>query len=83
MRTSLQCYGYCMQKTQTGILSSASDLANFLDRRPLTSLDRIHLVTPLSKAESDEGAMLLQKKGDQHERAHLEKLQNPVSIGRT
>ena len=60
-----------MQKTQTGILSSASDLANFLDRRPLTSLDRVHLETPLSKAEPEDGAMLLQRKGAQHERTYL------------
>lgn len=63
-----------MQKTDNGILYSASDLADFLVCRHLVNLKRINLDTPLQKAKADEQTELLQYRGFEHERAFLDAL---------
>lgn len=63
-----------MQKKDSQIFYSASDLANYLECEHLTTLDRIHLDTPMEKTEDGEDAELIQRKGLQHERAFLETL---------
>ena len=55
-------------------LYSASDVVNFLGCAHRTSLDLLHLDTPLERAEEDEQARLLQEKGLEHERAFLQRL---------
>ncbi|EIJ77001.1 MAG: uncharacterized protein C75L2_00630004 [Leptospirillum sp. Group II 'C75'] len=55
---------------------SASDLIHFLACRHHTFLDIIDLQSPLSKAESDPEAELLQEKGEEHEKAYLQKLKS-------
>ncbi|MDR2838838.1 MAG: TM0106 family RecB-like putative nuclease [Azonexus sp.] len=63
-----------MQKDNGGILYSASDLVNFLECEHLTTLNRIHLDTPLQKTEDSDEAKLIQAKGLTHEKAVFEKL---------
>jgi uncharacterized protein len=59
------------------LLLSASDLTRFMGCAHATTLDLMHLrgegPTP---AESSEDAALLQKQGDAHELAHLERLRS-------
>ncbi|MCL4485110.1 MAG: TM0106 family RecB-like putative nuclease [Nitrospirae bacterium] len=55
---------------------SASDLIHFLACRHHTFLDIVDLQTPLPKTESDPEAELLQDKGEEHEKAHLQKLKS-------
>lgn len=49
-----------MQKSDSGILYSASDFADFLVCRHMVNLKRINLDAPLQKAETDEQTKLLQ-----------------------
>ena len=63
-----------MQQTEDGPLYSASDLLNFLGCRHATFLDLIDLETPLPRAVDDPQLRLLQEKGFEHERAHLQRL---------
>jgi uncharacterized protein len=66
-------------------LYSASDIVNFLECEHLTSLDLIHLQTPLQKTESDDQTKLIQEKGYAHEAAFEEALKQQygsiVNIG--
>ncbi len=55
-------------------LYAASDLVGFLECEHLTTLDLIHLKTPLKVAEQDELDTLVQEKGFEHERAYVEHL---------
>ncbi|MGE4579125.1 MAG: TM0106 family RecB-like putative nuclease [Desulfuromonadales bacterium] len=64
-----------MQKIHGNKLYSASDLVNFLECEHLTTLDLVNLDTPLPKAEDDEQAELIQKKGLEHEARYLQDLQ--------
>ncbi len=69
-----------MQKNDTIILYSASDMVSFLDCEHKTTLDFIDLETPLPKAEDDEEAMLYQKKGFEHEGSYVEQLKSKVTV---
>ena len=55
-------------------LYSASDLVNFLGCAHRTTLDLLHLDTPMEQAEVDEQAQLLADKGIEHERGFLQRL---------
>lgn len=63
-----------MQKQNGKLLFSASDLAGFLECEHLTTLDLINLETPLPKAQDDDQARLIQKKGFEHEAEYLHDL---------
>lgn len=63
-----------MQKTDYGTFYSASDLVTFLECEHCTSLDLLHLDSPMVKAEEDEEAQLIAAKGDEHEAAFLKQL---------
>lgn len=63
-----------MQKQNSQLVFSASDLVNFLECEHLTSLDLINLETPLPRAKDDEQAKLIQDKGFAHEAGYLEHL---------
>ena len=63
-----------MQKVKGNTLYSASDLVGFLECEHLTTLDLVNLETPLQKAEDDEQAKLIQKKGFEHEAKYLHDL---------
>lgn len=65
-----------MQKKSDQILYSASDIANFLECEHLTTLDALHLVSPMQKTEAGEDTVLIQKKGFKHEAAYFAKLQS-------
>lgn len=65
-----------MQKKSGQILYSASDIANFLECEHLTTLDALHLESPMQKTEAGEDAVLIQKKGYKHEAAYFAKLQS-------
>lgn len=65
-----------MQKIHGNTLYSASDLVNFLECEHLTTLDLVNLETPLLKAEDDEQAELIQKKGLEHEARYLQDLRD-------
>lgn len=64
-----------MQKIAEQVFYSASDLANFLECEHLTTLDRMHLDAPMQKTEDGEDAVLIQRKGLEHEHAFLTYLQ--------
>jgi predicted RecB family nuclease len=63
-----------MQKSDGGVLYSASDLVNYLECEHLTALDLINLDTPLLRTEDSEEAKLIQAKGYAHEADFLEQL---------
>jgi predicted RecB family nuclease len=63
-----------MQKRDGEVLYSASDLINFLECDHLTSLDLIHLETPLQKKATSEEDQLIHEHGFRHEKAYLERL---------
>ena len=66
-----------MQRLDGATLYSATDLANFLECEHLTALDLAALADDAlraGKSARDESAELFAKKGDAHERAHLERL---------
>lgn len=58
------------------LLHSASDLVHFLLCPSIIVNDLFHLETPLQKAEDDEFSKMLQKKGLEHEHAHLDHLKD-------
>jgi len=60
-----------VQKIDQSVFYSASDLANFLECRHLTQLDRRHLDAPMEKTPDSEDAILIQNKGLKHEAAYL------------
>jgi len=60
-----------MQIRNGATLFSASDLVGFLDCEHLVTLGLVDLVTPLTRAQDDESAMLIQDKGYAHEAAFL------------
>jgi uncharacterized protein len=64
-----------MQKLNGSTVYSASDLVGFLGCEHLTTLDLINLETPLPRAEEDDQARLIQKKGFEHEAKYLKHLQ--------
>lgn len=64
-----------MQRYGTEILYSASDVVNFLECEHISYLDQIDLVTPLSRAEDDDQAKLIQAKGYAHEAAYAAQLE--------
>jgi uncharacterized protein len=64
-----------MQKRDSEILFSASDIVNYLECAHLTTLDLKNLETPLETTEDTEDAKLIQQKGDAHEGAYLAYLQ--------
>jgi len=63
-----------MQKLNGKTLYSASDLVGFLECEHLTTLDLLNLEAPLPKAEDDEQAKLIKKKGLEHEGKYLHDL---------
>ena len=65
-----------MQKSNSGLLFSASDLVNFAACSHLSHLDLIHLETPLPKAADTDEMALIQDKGFEHEARHLEVLKS-------
>jgi predicted RecB family nuclease len=58
------------------LIFSATDIVNFLGCRHATFLDRRNLDHPIPTAVDDPFLLLLQAKGDQHERRYLESLRN-------
>ena len=68
-----------MQKTPNGLLFSATDLVNFLECAHLTKLDLQSLSVPMQKAKDDEQAVLIQDKGDAHEKAYFNTLRSEHS----
>ena len=65
-----------MQKIGNDILFSASDLVHFLECEHLSALDKIDLVTPLPRTADDDGALVFQARGYEHESLYLSKLSN-------
>ena len=66
-----------MQRIDGATLYSATDLANFLECEHLAALDLAALgddALRAARSARDESAELFAKKGDAHERAHLERL---------
>lgn len=63
-----------MQRYGEEILHSASDVVNFLECEHICYLDRADLVTPLTRADDDRHALLLQEKGYAHEAAYATQL---------
>lgn len=65
-----------MRLSNEQVLLSASDLNTFLGCRHATTLDfrRSILGEPLEPAAGDEGQLLIQRRGDEHERQHFEEL---------
>jgi predicted RecB family nuclease len=63
-----------LQRLDDRILHSASDLVHFLECGHRTTLDLQDLDDPQPKAQDDEHAQLVQRKGIEHERAFLETL---------
>ena len=64
-----------MRQTDETMLYSASDLVTFLGCRHAVWLDLQNQDTPLPRAQEDEGLLLLQEKGIEHEQQYLERLQ--------
>jgi len=56
------------------LLASASDIVNYLGCAHRTTLDLVHLETPLEKAPDDEEMQLVQEKGRVHEAGFLKGL---------
>lgn len=63
-----------MHRYGKDILHSASDVVNYLECEHIAYLDRIDMTTPLERAEDDEQAKLIQKKGYEHEASYAEQL---------
>ena len=63
-----------MRSYNQQLLYSATDLVNFLGCRHASFLDRRQLEDPQPLADPDPYLILLQEKGTEHERAHLEQL---------
>lgn len=64
-----------MQKKNTNkLIYAATDLVNYLLCPSITNYGLINLDIPLEKAEDDEQAKLLQKKGFEHEETYLDQL---------
>jgi predicted RecB family nuclease len=63
-----------MQRRDSQILFSASDLVNFLDCEHITTLDRLDLDAPMPKTAADAQAELIQAKGEKHEAEYLARL---------
>src|SRR5262249_43479264 len=66
--------GAIMQRRGEATLFSASDLVNFMGCAHATFQDLRNLDAPVEFAPDDESAVLLQRKGIEHERAYLERL---------
>lgn len=64
-----------MQRRLGTVLYSASDLINFLECDHFTSLDLIHLETPLQKKAISQEDQLIHEYGFRHEKAYLARLQ--------
>ncbi|MDQ2681033.1 MAG: TM0106 family RecB-like putative nuclease, partial [Candidatus Eremiobacteraeota bacterium] len=66
-----------MQVIDARFIYSASDLNNYLECRRLTELDSLVALKKLQAPARGEDAQvaLIQRKGDEHERRHLERLQ--------
>lgn len=64
-----------MRHYQHQLLLSAGDLVTFLGCRQASALDFRELTEPLETGEDDPALVLLQKKGIEHERAHLAALE--------
>lgn len=78
MQSSKQRFakGVMMRNYSGQTIFSASDLVNFMGCAHATVLDIRNLVSPVTFAEDDENAVLLQEKGIEHERAYLQRLQD-------
>jgi predicted RecB family nuclease len=63
-----------MQRYKGEILHSASDVVNFLECEHIAHMDRIDMVTPLTRAQDDEQAKLVQSRGYAHEAAYAARL---------
>jgi predicted RecB family nuclease len=64
-----------MQRINGQFVFSASDLNNFLECRRLTELEeQVALGKLTAPKDDDEAALLLRRKGDEHERAYLARL---------
>ena len=68
-----------MYRSNRKLLPSASDLVGLLECEHFTSLQLTDLEAPLPRAEDDTAAVLVQKKGHQHDRLHLEQLQRSAA----
>ena len=64
-----------MQIADQKILFSAGDVVNFLECEHRITLSLEDLIHPLPKAEEDESAQLVMRKGVEHESAYLAKLE--------
>ena len=64
-----------MQKLGNDVLFSASDLVHFLSCRHHTTLDLMHLQSPLPTSADSPDAALFQEKGVEHEQTYLALLQ--------
>jgi predicted RecB family nuclease len=63
-----------MQRIEGRLLCSASDLVTFLGCHHATVLGLRNLESPIPLAIDDEGRIMLQEKGQEHERGYLESL---------
>lgn len=63
-----------MQRSETKLLFSASDVVNYLDCEHIITLDLMDLNTPMPKAVGDEQDELVRKKGQLHEDSYLAQL---------
>lgn len=60
-----------MQRIGGERIFAATDLVRFLACQHVTTMDLIHLETPMEKAEDDASAKLIQKLGHEHESSYL------------
>src|SRR5215469_16254262 len=65
-----------MQTGNGTFVYSASDLNDFLECSHLTELQRLVALRELERPEADPATALLARKGDEHERRHLERLRD-------
>ena len=70
-----------MQKAAGEIVLSASDLSVFAECAHRTWLDRLHLDSPMKKAEDDDQAKLIQGKGYEHEEQFFATLKQGTGTG--
>ncbi|MBV8721431.1 MAG: nuclease, partial [Candidatus Eremiobacteraeota bacterium] len=70
-----------MQRVDGRFIYSASDLNDFLECEHLTELQRRVALGELRRPEADPATALLARKGDEHERRHLERLQHEHETG--
>lgn len=67
-----------MQRTEQGLLFSASNIVGFAGCRHSTHLDLLDLVSPMPRAPDSDDVKLLQEKGLEHEQRYLERLTQQI-----